>query len=136
MKCLTCINDQIPESAFCGKKFTNHDSYKTEADIYFHVAYDRGNRTWEYYFGQDMPPFSMQGIDQPDLFLIDGDESCVKIQDTSEDCHRHSGNDNGGRSSTEPYNEQGSEGRFRQAVQNDQIRFQYLGYIITAPEGL
>ena len=41
-KCLTCINDQIPESAFCGKKFTNHDSYKTEADIYFHVAYDRG----------------------------------------------------------------------------------------------
>ena len=52
-KCLTCINDQIPKSAFCGKKFANHDSYKTEPDIYFHVAYDSGNRTWEYYFGQD-----------------------------------------------------------------------------------
>ena len=43
---LTAINDEITQSRFGSKKFTDDDTNKTQSDIDFHIADDIWNTSW------------------------------------------------------------------------------------------
>ena len=81
-----------------------------------------------------MPACSVQGVDQFDLFLIYGGKAGIQVHDAAEDRHRHACCDDRRRGGAEPHDEQRRKCGFRQAVQDDEVGFQYLGQFPAAPQ--
>lgn len=134
LKYLAGVNDQISQSVPRRKEFPDHYPDQAQPDIDFHIAYYSGDRAGKYHFKKGVPPCSVQGIDEFDLFPVNSGEAGVQVHDTAEDCHGHTGNDDGRWGGAQPHDEQRRECGFRQAVQDDQIRLEYLGKFPAAPE--
>ena len=78
---------------------TNDHPHQTQADIYLHIADNKG-----------------QGIDQCDLFRIHLGESRIKCEDRTEHSHGNRCHHNGPHIISQPHNEKGGQGGFRKAV--------------------
>ena len=76
----------------------------------------------------------MERIYELDFFLINRCEACVQVHDAPEHGDGHTSHDDRCRSSPQPYDEKRCQGRFRQAVQHDQIGLEYLGESPATPE--
>lgn len=133
-KNLTRIDNQISQSAPCGKKLPDDYADETQSDIDFHIAYDCRNGTGENNLCQSVAFCSVQCVNQVEFFVINAGKTGIQIQNTSENRDRHSGDNDGGRGSAQPDNKQRGKGRFRQTVQDDEIRVKYLGKFSTVPE--
>ncbi len=81
-----------------------------------------------------MKPVPVEGVDEHDLIRLYFGKFGVKVQDTSEDGHRHSSDDDRRAVCTEPDDEQRGKSRFWETVQHDQIRLQYFGKLPEKPE--
>lgn len=77
-KYLAGINDQISQAVSCGEEFPDDDTYQAEAYIYFHIADDRRDGTWQYHLCQCMEAIAAQSIDQLDLAGIHRGEAGVE----------------------------------------------------------
>ena len=122
-KYLAGVNDQIAQAFAGGKKFADDDAHQTKADVDLHVVDDGRDTARQDNLCQYMAAGSVQGVDQLDLPGIHLDESVVQAQDASENGDGHACNDDGALIGSKPYDQKRRQGRFRKAVQNDQIRF-------------
>ena len=77
---------------------------------------------------------SAERIDQCHLTRVSSHKTGIQVQNASEDCHRHPGDDDRGACGTEPYDKERGKRRLRKAVQDDQIGFQYLRKLLTEPQ--
>ena len=102
-KHLAGIYNQIPKPVSCRQKFPDNYPYKTQPDIYFHIADDRRDGAWQYYLWQGMEAVAAQGINQFDFTWVNGGEAGVKAQDASENGDWHPCNDNGSLGGAKPY---------------------------------
>ena len=76
---LTAVYNEISKTCFGGKKFTDDDANKAEADIDFHITDDRGNGTWQHYFCQCMHFISLQCVDKFYFSWINGRKTGIQI---------------------------------------------------------
>ena len=90
-------------------------AYETKSDIHLHIADDRGNEP-ETPLLESACKRLPQGIDEFDFSGIDGGKAGIKIQDTSKDGNRHTGNDDGCLICPQPYDEKWGKCGFWKAV--------------------
>ena len=124
---LACVDDEVAEALPCGEKFSNDDADQAETDVDLQNADDGGQAGGDYHMLQYLQAAAAQGVDQLDLFLIGVPEGGIHADNAAEDGNGHSGDDDGPGVGAQPDDEEGSQGGFGQAVQDDKPGFQDLG---------
>lgn len=88
----------------------------------------------EHHLRERLQPVSLQSVDQLDLSRVHGDKAGIQAEDAPEDRHRHPGDDDRRLICPEPDDQERGKGRFGKAVQDDDIRVQYLRELPAEPE--
>ena len=113
---LAGVDDEIAQSFSGGEKFTDDDTYQTEADIDFQDT-DHGRQAGGTdHMSQYLQPITAQGIDQFHGVRIGFAESGIHADDASEDGHGHTCHNDGLHVGTQPYDEKWSQGGFWETV--------------------
>lgn len=102
---LGTVNDQIAESAPCGKKFSDDHTYEGEADVDLHIAQNKRDGGGKDNLKERISPCTAQRIDQLEHFRICLTKSRVEINNGTKYGNGDSGNDDGVCSGSEPDNQ-------------------------------
>lgn len=130
---LTSVYDKIPKPFFGGEKFADNDADQGQSEVDLHGVYDDRKGGGDHKLKKNMPPITAQRADQLDLFFVGTDKSRINAQNRAEYRDGDGGDHNSFDIIAEPYNEHGSQSRFGQAVQQDDVRLRNQKYRSETP---
>lgn len=124
---LAPVDDKIAQSFPASDEFADDDAHQAEADIDFHRIQKDGHRTGQDDFGEHIPFPAAQGINEFGFLRVHFQKAGVDGENASEYGHGHTCHDDSPHIGSQPYDEKRGQSRFRQAVQDYQIRLQDAG---------
>ncbi len=127
LKGLAAVDDKIAKAGSCADKFTDDDTNQAKSDIHLHNTEDEGDGRGQDDFCQLFFFVSAKGFDQLQLIRVSLAEAGIQADDGAEDGDGHTGHDDGTLVCTEPHDEKGGKGRFREAVEDHKVRLQDPG---------
>lgn len=131
---LAAVDNEIPQAGIGCQKFADNDTHQTEADIDFQVADDGGDACGQNNIAQNVPAGAAKGFDQQQFVAVNVDKGCIQIDNSAENGHSHTADNNGFHVISKPYNKDWGKSCFWQAVENYEIRFQNVSGTVAPPE--
>ena len=134
LKGLGTVDDEIPQTLAGTDKFSDDHADKAQSNIDFHHTQDEGHGRRKDDLCQFVFFCAAEGADKFQFLRVGFTETGVEIDDRAKDRHGYSGDDDRPDISTKPDDEKRGEGRFWQAVQDDEVRLQNTRKLRTAPQ--